>query len=95
MNIPQRIFTEGIFFNQARQGAPAHILGSLSISKDRFQDWLFNQETDEKGYVKLDVKLSKEGKPYLEKNTWTPTKPRPAQSGEPKVLGEDGSELPF
>lgn len=66
-------YTEGLFFNEPRQGAPDFILGSLSFSKARFLNWLDNQTEDEKGYVKVDIKRGKENKPYCELNTWKPT----------------------
>jgi len=69
-----KTYADGIFFNKPNEKAPDFVLGNISILKDRFADWLMKQEANEKGYVKLVVKNGREGKPYLELDTWQPTK---------------------
>lgn len=61
---------DGISFFEPRQGAPDFILGSISINRERFISYLMTQETDEKGYIPFDVKMSKAGKPYVSLNTY-------------------------
>jgi len=66
------MLAQGLYYNQPRQGAPEYVIGGLSIQRDQFQSWLTQQETDEKGYLKLDILTSREGKPYIKLNDWKP-----------------------
>lgn len=66
-------YANGIWFNKPGEKAPDFILGNLSIVKNKFVDWLMLQEANEKGYVKLVIKEGKQN-PYLELDTWKPTK---------------------
>lgn len=68
------MLAQGLYYNQPRQGAPEFVIGNLSIQRDQFQSWLAQQETDEKGYLKLDILTSREGKPYIKLNDWKPQK---------------------
>ena len=62
---------DGMFYNEARESAPDFVLGSVSFSKDKFIKWLSEQE-DTKGYVNVDIIMSKAGKPYAKLNTFKP-----------------------
>lgn len=64
-----KVFAEGLYFFESDKD---FILGKLSVNSNQFIEWLEKQETDEKGYVKLDILKSKEGKPYIALNTWKP-----------------------
>ncbi len=66
-------FADGLFYNEPRENAPDFVLGSITFSKARFLTWLDQQAEDEKGYVKTQIKRGKEGKPYVELDTWKPT----------------------
>ena len=59
-------YAKAIWFNKPNN-APKFVIGSLSISKKNFIEWLSTQETNEKGYVHLSILDSKteEGKPYI------------------------------
>ena len=72
MSYPEKKYVDGLFFNQPRIGAPDFVLGSISMSKAKFLNWLDNQQEDEKGYVKIDILMGKEDKPYCTLNTWKP-----------------------
>lgn len=65
-------FPQGLFINPKRENAPEFVLGSLSIKKEEFLEWLKEQEESEKGYINIDILKSKEGKSYLKLNTWKP-----------------------
>ncbi len=66
------IFAEGLFYNQPRENAPDWVLGSISVEPKKFTDWLrANYDKNEK-YVKIDIKMGKNGKPYTALNTWKP-----------------------
>lgn len=65
-------FAEGIFFNPPHDKAPDFVVGKIAIVKDKFLGWLDQQQTVGKGYVNLQVKRSRDGKMYLEVDTWEP-----------------------
>lgn len=50
--------------------APDFIKLNLSINKEQFTKWLAEQQTNEKGYVKIDLKKSKNGNLYLALNDY-------------------------
>lgn len=87
-------FVNGLWFNQPNGNAPDFIIADMSIHVDNFIKWLKQQETTEKGYVKITGKRSKDGKYYAELNTWKPKEndvPVADQSGS----GDNTDDLPF
>ena len=75
----EKRFPEGIYYNGPRDNAPSFVLGAISIKSAVFLEWLNAENPNDKGYVNLDILLSKEtGKPYLVVNDFKPKK----QSGE-------------
>lgn len=80
-----KIFAKGINFKR-REGAPDFVIGNLNIKVDEAIETL--KENSNNGWVNLDILTSKEGKPYVEVNTWTP-------DGEKKEQVEKGGDLPF
>ena len=83
-------YPKGIYFNRPRENAPEFVLGSISIKKQEFLEWLDQKETNEKGYVNLDVLNGKEEKPYLAVNDYKP-------KGIPTIDDEErtGMEAPM
>lgn len=67
-------YPKGIWWNPKRDNSPDFVLGSISISKESFSEWLKGKDADEKGYIKLDVLNGKEGKPYVAVNNFKPNK---------------------
>lgn len=63
-------FPKGIMFKPPRQGAPDFIRGSISIKVDEFTQYI--EEKQKNGWVNFDLKLSKNGKMYIDLNDWTP-----------------------
>ena len=70
-------FVDGLFYNFPHEKAPEFVLASLSINQAKFINWLNEQEANDKGYIKIDVKKSREGKPYCELNTYRGTPKEP------------------
>lgn len=92
----ETIYAQGLYFNKKFDRAPAYVLGSISINPKKFIDWVNTQTPDSYGYVKLQVKEGKDGKPYVCLDTY---KKQPSPSQKPETIeypdtGEDG-ELPF
>lgn len=69
-----KIFAEGIYFNEKNEKQPDFVLANMSIKPPEFIAWLSEQKQNEKGYVKLVAKRSKAGKAYVEVDTWEPKK---------------------
>lgn len=100
----QPIFTDGISFYRPKDGAPEWIKGSVVIHKDRLIKFLNenSQFLSEKGFMNLDLKLSKDKNTlYFQVNTWKPT-PKVEQPQEPQgtSVGYNGeqydlSDVPF
>ena len=87
-------YSQGIYFNKKHEKAPEFVLGSLSIRKQSFLDWLGAQPADEKGYVRLKISDGKDGKPYIAVDDWKPgqeRKPKTEPKEDPAVemSGED------
>ena len=78
------IFAKGLIFKMPRQGAPDFVKGSLSFKVDEIVDWL--KEHEENGWVNVNLKVSRAGKPYADLDNWKPdggySKPIPAPKRE-------------
>lgn len=82
MNEP--IFGDGIRFSRPKPGAPAWIKGQVGVEVDKFIQFL-TLHKDDKGWVNLDLKESKEGnKLYFQLNTWKPVA-KPVEDGGPTL----------
>ncbi len=66
-----KIFAKGIYFNKPHPNAPDFVKGKIDIKANEAIDFI-KQNTNDSGYVNLDLKESKGGKLYLEVNTFTP-----------------------
>jgi hypothetical protein len=82
----------GFYFDEPKENAPNWVVGKVSINKEQFLGWLEKQKANDKGYVRLDVKRSKEGKIYASLDTWKPSGER-RQEPVPAVDMDDG--IPF
>jgi hypothetical protein len=87
----EKIYANGIFFNPKHEKQPDFVLGSLSIVKDKFAEWLATQETDSRGYVRLQILNGREGKPYLTVDTYKATQKQGVQNLAP----EEDDSIPF
>lgn len=71
----QPIFAEGISFFPPNDGSPDWVKGKVSISPQRLMDFMRanKQYLSPKGFLTLDLKLSKDGQSlYFQLNTWKP-----------------------
>ena len=66
------IFPKGVLFKKPRDGAPDFIRGHLSFKVDEAVEFL--KANEKNGWVNIDIKKSKEGKTYLQLDTWVPKK---------------------
>jgi hypothetical protein len=68
-----KVFAEGMYFNERNEKMPEWLLGKISIKRDKLIPFLQAQK-ETNGYINLDIKMGKSGKPYLELNTFQPKK---------------------
>ena len=68
----EKIFADGMYFTRPRENAPEYVKGSISVKVAPFGAFLL-KHVNESGYVNLNLKESKQGKLYLELDTWTKT----------------------
>ena len=70
----EKIYADGIFGNDASEKAPDYVVGGIAIVKDRFMAWLDEQESSDKGYVKLNITRQKKdaSKWSFSLDTWKP-----------------------
>lgn len=64
-----QVFAEGIYFNLPRRGAPTFVVGSLSLNVDKVIQFLQQHRKDD-GYVNCDIKLGRNGNPYVSLDTY-------------------------
>ena len=78
----EKRFPTGMYLNPPREGAPEFVRGSISIKKAEVLEWLNQEQSNDKGYVNLDVLKSREGKLYLAINDYV--KPTDIKQGDPR-----------
>jgi hypothetical protein len=83
-----RRYPEGIYFELARDGSPTYVIGSVAIKHQVFLEWLNSENPKPGGYVRLDVLMSREGKPYFSVNDFVPKNKKSESS-------EDLEKIPF
>ena len=88
MEQKEKVFADGFIFKR-KENAPEFVVGSMSIKVDEAMAFLAQNET--KGWVNLDVKLSKGGKFYMELDTWKPKTEKVIE----KVSEKPAEDLPF
>jgi hypothetical protein len=89
----EKKFVTGMWFNAPHANAPDFVKGSISILPEKFIEWLKAQEKNERGYVKISLKVARSGKGYAEIDTWKPS----GGDGNVPVAnqGNDNGDLPF
>ena len=69
----EKIFADGMRFELPGEKAPTWIKGKISINADKFIAFV-EQYKNERGWLNLDVKESKNGTLYVELNTYNLSK---------------------
>ena len=93
----EKVFAEGIYLKTPGANAPDFIKANVSIHVEKAIAWLKAQTPDEKGYVRIVGKESKDGKTYFELDTWKPTKKEEGKVSPPEFPEEDinPEDIPF
>lgn len=74
----ETVFVEGLYLNKVHEKAPAFIITNQSIHVEKLMAWLEANKlrVDDKGYIRIVGKESKEGKRYMTVDTYkAPVKP--------------------
>jgi len=71
-------FPKGLFVKKPHQNAPSFVKAKVSVKKEDFIKYIAECPDE---YLNFDVKESKDGKLYIERDTWKP-KPSDLQQGE-------------
>jgi hypothetical protein len=64
-------FPKGLIVKRPHENAPDFIKAKLSFKVDEFVEWL-KGAVDERGWVNVDLKVSKEKKLYTQQDNWKP-----------------------
>lgn len=88
----EKVFANGFVFKK-REKAPDFVIGSLSVKVDEAILFLKEHASDT-GWVNLNINMGKSGKPYIELDTWKPTKDSKPVSKK-KAKSDDDDVLPF
>ena len=87
-------FVNGMYFNK-RENAPDWVIGRLSINLNQFMEHAKDLEDhlNSKGYVDMDIKLSRKGNAYISYDNYTLERERERES---KTTNDSYStEAPF
>ena len=87
-----KIFADGLMFQEPSEKAPSWVKGKISVNVKKFTDFL-NQQQNERGWVNLDVKQAKGGSIYVELDTYKPGQPK-ERSEFQKQTEQQEEELP-
>mgnify|MGYP003624789883 CR=1 FL=1 len=85
-NNDEKIFAEGFSFKK-QENAPDFVVGRVSVKCDEAVS--FMKEHQSNGWINLNIKYAKSGKPYMELDTWKPTEKKEA------VSAQEDENLPF
>lgn len=88
-----KVFADGFSFKSPSDKAPDFILGSLSVNVMKAIAWL-QANANERGWVNLSIKRSKNGTEYIERDDWKPTKVEGGWKPKPKEEEYDDG-IPF
>lgn len=89
----EKHFPEGFIYKQKHPNAPDFVEGGCAIKVEEFQKWLSRVKGE---WVNLDFKISKDGKPYAEVNTFKPDKSKSKPTNEiPDGFDDVSDNLPF
>ena len=85
----EKVFADGFIFKLNEKKEFHWVVGSISIKVD--QAMAFLAQNEKKGWVNLDLNIAKNGKPYVQLDTW---EPKPTKKDD--VFEEsDDEDVPF
>lgn len=89
----EKEFPNGLIAKKPNDNAPGFVVCGLSIKRKDLGNWLRNQTDD---WINCQIKISKQGKYYVEVDTWKPSEGqrqelKEAAQGKPDF----DDEIPF
>ena len=92
----EKVFCDGFNFER-RENAPDFVVGRLSVKVEKAKEFLEAHKND-RGYVNMNILMSRSGGYYVEKDNWQPKKQENG-SWTPKVeesqVVDNGDDAPF
>ena len=88
-NNDEKVFADGFSFKR-QENAPDFVVGRLSVKCD--EAVAFMKSHQKNGWLNLNIKYAQSGKPYVELDTWQPTK---KTEGVKISEAEVADDLPF
>lgn len=97
-------FPKGMFFKLPHNNAPDFVKGKMLIRREDAIEYLKSEDSE---WISLDLKVSRDGKPYAQVDDWKPDSSKSSQGSEiPPVVrkgqyedapkqDEDTDSLPF
>lgn len=82
---------DGLFFKLPTENQPDFVKGKISINLPKLRVWLKENHNEE--WLNVDLKVSKDGKPYAVLNEWKP-KDKDVQ-GESLPDDKSDDDMPF
>jgi len=78
----EKQFVDGLIIKHPGDNAPDFVKAKLSFKLDEFKDWVSKcvKEDPTLEWLNVEIKESRGGKLYAERNTWKPQESAPAAS---------------
>ena len=92
MSNDKKYFPKGLYYKEPHPNAPDFVKGKVSIKVDEFKQYLNNVKGE---YLNVDLKVSQDGKPYAEVDTWKPDPNREKSNEIPAGFDGMDQDLPF
>ena len=88
-NNEEKVFADGFSFKR-QENAPDFVVGRVSVKCD--EAVAFMKTHQKNGWLNLNIKYAKSGKPYMELDTWQPTNKAEAVQ---ESVAQASDDLPF
>lgn len=92
MSNTDKQFPKGMYFKEPHPKAPDFVKGQVSVKVEEFKNYL---KTVDDEWLNIDLKVSKDGKPYAEVNTFKPDKSKAPDKSPDIDFDDSDSGLPF
>ena len=92
-NKQEKVFADGAIFRLPREGAPDFVKGSLAIKVSEFSAFIA-KHVKQDGFVNLNLKVSAQGKAYVELDTWVPGQQTPQTKTNGVHVSSEGIDYP-
>lgn len=67
----EKVYVDGAWFNPRHTKQPDFVIGNMTFLREKFMQWLDDQQVDGRGYVRVQILQGRE-KPYMTLDTYKP-----------------------